>query len=332
MRTQPDVSVVLLTYNHQRFIAQAVESVLAQEGVEFELLIAEDFSTDGTRAMVEEYARQHPNLVRLFLSPRNLNTNDVLSRPIEAARGRYVALLDGDDYWTSPTKLRAQVNYLDAHAECAMCFHNTTVEYEDGSPSHLFHLPVPSKRISHALPAPVSTLADVAPGNFMQTCSVMFRRGLFEFPQWYGGFVVGDWPLHVLNAEHGDIGYLDESMAVYRVHAGGLWSQGMSRYGRREWVDGLAAAYRTLDGHLKGRFAGEFRQRTAGLYLEAAIAAQKDGRTGDTLYYGRRYLAALSPGERLMPGPLFGSVVRSCRAGVGRWLGALRGTRTRGAR
>ncbi|HEY0972515.1 MAG TPA: glycosyltransferase [Gemmatimonadales bacterium] len=309
-----DVSVALITYNHERFVAQAIDSVLEQRGVRLELLIAEDRSTDATRRIVEDYARRHPGLIRLFLSPRNLNTNEVLSRPIEAARGRYVALLDGDDYWTSPHKLRTQVEALDAHPGWAICFHNATVVHDDGTPPHPFHLSRPVHRVSRPLPAPLTTLADIAPGNYMQTCTVMFRRGLFgAFPPWYAGFVVGDWPLHVLNAQHGSIGYLDETLAAYRVHAGGLWSNGMSRYERRQWVDALADAYRVLDEHLDGRFHAEFRRRVTNLYLDAATAAHAAGRTGDAVHHARRYLALLPLGARLLPGPLFRTIVRSWR-------------------
>lgn len=309
-----DVSVVLVTYNHEPFIVQAIESVLAQEDVQYELLISEDCSTDRTGEIVVDYARRYPSRIRLFRSPENLNTNEVLSRAIEAACGRYVALLDGDDYWTSTRKLRTQVDYLDAHRECAICFHNAMVTYEDGTPPHPFHMAVPTYKMSHPLPRPVSTLADVAPGNFMQTCSVIFRRGLFgRFPSWYAGFAVGDWPLHVLNAEHGDIGYLDEIMAAYRVHSGGLWSTGMSRYTRREYADGFAEAYRILNDHLDGRFADEFGQRVTLMYLDAAATVYAAGRTRDALYYVRRYMARLPLRERLLPRRLVRTLLATWR-------------------
>jgi glycosyltransferase involved in cell wall biosynthesis len=96
------VSVSLLTYNHERYIAQAIESVLAQRGVDFELVVSEDHSTDGTRAIVEEYAARHPDRIRVLPSPHNVGMTRAFVRGIEEARGSYVALLDGDDDWTSP--------------------------------------------------------------------------------------------------------------------------------------------------------------------------------------------------------------------------------------
>jgi glycosyltransferase involved in cell wall biosynthesis len=297
------VSVCLLTYNHERYVAQAIDSVLAQEGVDFELVISEDHSTDGTRAIVDAYAVRHPDRIRVLPSPRNVGMTRAFARGIEAARGTYVALLDGDDYWTSPHKLRMQAEYLDAHPACAICFHNVMVHYEDGAvATHPFHGAEPDRYFSRPVPKPVSTLADVAPGNFMQTCSVMFRRGLFgEFPDWYTDLAVADWPLHVLNAEHGDIGYIGETMAVYRVHAGGVWTGSHARYRTRESVDGVVRLYRLLDRHLAGRFAAEFERRIRSLYLDAVRSCYADGRYGDAIHWTRAYLWRLPWRERVWP-------------------------------
>jgi glycosyltransferase involved in cell wall biosynthesis len=309
------VSVAMLTYNHERYIAQAIESVLAQRGVEFELGISEDCSTDRTREIVDEYAARHPDRIRVLPPEPNLGMTRAFVRGLEAATGRYVALLDGDDYWTSPDKLRIQADYLDAHPECAICFHNVTVRYEDGSVEpHPFHTPEPRQYLSRVMPRPVSTLADVVRGNFIQTCSVMFRRGLFDaFPSWFTDLAVADWPLHVLNAEHGDIGYIDADMAVYRVHAGGVWSNALARYRRRDAVERLADVHRILDRHLQGQFTAEFEERLRGLYLEGARSCYTDGRVGDALYYARAYLSQLSWRERAWPRELLRAFIRARR-------------------
>lgn len=215
----PTVSVLVMTYNHAGFIRQALDSVLMQEtSFPYEVLISEDCSTDGTRAIVLDYHRRHPGCIRLLLSERNIRNNTVVTRGIEAARGRYIALLDGDDYWTSPHKLQKQVDFLESHPACTLCFHNATVIDEEGAR--------PPWNWTPAGHPEFSTLADLWMGNFIATCSAMFRRGVFgEVPEWYTDlFPITDWPLHLLNAEQGQIGYLNEVMGVYRYHSRGFYS------------------------------------------------------------------------------------------------------------
>jgi len=224
------VTVSLITYNHAQFIAQAIESVLMQQTrFDFELLIGEDDSRDGTREIVTGYKARYPDRIRLFLNDRK-NVVYVNGKPtgqwnfannIRNTRGEYVALLDGDDYWTSPLKLQKQVDFLEDNRDCALCFHNVRI-LDEAEPTRL--------ELHHTTPMRDKyEIEDLLRGNFMHTCSVVFRSGLFEdFPSWFFKCPLGDWPLHVLNAQHGRIGYLDEVMAVYRKHGKGAWS-GQSR-------------------------------------------------------------------------------------------------------
>lgn len=267
------VSVVVMTYNHERFVRSALDSVIRQDtNFDFEVIITEDCSTDRTAEIIEDFRREYPDKVRLMVSKQNQNDNEVLTRAIESARGDYIALLDGDDFWTSSDKLQIQSDYLDEREECAICFHNVMVRYDDGDHlEHPFHQEDPSTHISAPKPRPVSTLDDIVRQNFIQTCSVVFRRGLFEeFPAWYRAFPLGDWPLHILNAEHGDIGYIDEIMATYRVHSGGLWSMNMSRYDSVDHIDGLIRAYHTINQHFNFRFEASIRKKLPYLHYRAA--------------------------------------------------------------
>ena len=215
----PKVSIRITTYNHEPFIAQAIESVLMQEvNFDYELIIGEDCSTDRTRQIVKDYQRQYPDKIRLLLPERNMGRRHNFLQTLKACRGQYIALLDGDDYWTSPYKLQKQADYLDGHPECAICFHNVMVIHEDEHPPYPFH----AKRLN-----PVLGMEDLLCNNFIPTCSTLFRNGLFvEFPSIFDNLPYSDWPLHVLNAMHGTIGYIDEVMGVYRIHGRGHWSQG----------------------------------------------------------------------------------------------------------
>jgi glycosyltransferase involved in cell wall biosynthesis len=214
------LSVLVVTYNHAAFIAQALDSALMQEtNFPYEIIISEDCSSDGTREIVRDYHQRFPAKTRLILSEHNVASNAVVARGVDAARGDYIALLDGDDYWNSPNKLQKQVDFLEHHPECAICFHNAMVIHESGSQkSH------PWTPANHP---EITTLEDLWMGNYIATCSTMFRKGLFgEFPAWYDSFFpITDWPLHILNAEHGKIGYINEVMGVYRYHSEGYYSQ-----------------------------------------------------------------------------------------------------------
>jgi len=112
----PLVSVCMITHNHEPYIAQAIEGVLSQKtAFPFELIIGEDCSTDATREIVFEYASCHPNLIRVITSETNVGGKANEARVFACARGRYIAVCEGDDFWREPLKLQHQVEYLEAH-------------------------------------------------------------------------------------------------------------------------------------------------------------------------------------------------------------------------
>ena len=247
------VSVCITTYNHEQFIAQALDGVLSQQtNFDYEILLGEDQSSDRTREIAKEYAARHPERIRLFLHDyphdyqRNGGANNFVHN-IKNARGKYIALLDGDDYWTSPQKLQKQVDLLEAHPECSGCFHNVLMDHE-GAPekNRLFHMAPLAKRYFG--------LKDIVSSHFIPTCSTVFRASMFaEFPDWYLEMPMGDWPLHILNAEHGPYAYLDEVMATYRIHGGGVWS-GNSRLAI---LDKTIHVCHRIDRYLIGRHPRE---------------------------------------------------------------------------
>ena len=253
---RPLVSVVMIAFNVERYISQAIDSVLSQNApFRVELIVGEDGSTDSTRAIVEAYARRHRDIVRPVFRDRNLGMNRNFFATWAEARGKYVALLDGDDYWTAPDKLQTQVAYLERNPGCALCFHNVIVVYEDDTPAHPFHLQGPGPRLSTGIPAASSGVRELAGGNFIQTASVMYRGGLVTtLPAWVREMPTYDWPLHLLHAEQGSVDYCDRSLAAYRVHARGMWSSGLSYYRTTEDVDSMIRAFTLVNAHLRGGY------------------------------------------------------------------------------
>jgi glycosyltransferase involved in cell wall biosynthesis len=262
------VSALIVTYNHERFVRQALDSALLQRLPQpFEILVSEDCSTDGTRAIVHEYAERHPQLIRLLLSEQNLHSNEVVARGFRAARGRYVALLDGDDYWTSDDKLRAQVEFLEARPDLTICFHNVQVVDEHSqSMGRLWTAPGQPE---------LSGLHELLRGNPIAASSVVYRRAaVAELPAWYERFFpVTDWPLHVLYAREGRIGYLDRTLGAYRLHSGGLYST----LGEREKLEANADFYRRLRACSSGALAAEVARGQCDYFLGWAEEFRRRG-------------------------------------------------------
>jgi len=239
-----EVSVLVTTYNHEKYIAQALDSVLMQEtDFDYEIVILEDCSTDATREIVLAYQKRHPDKIRLRLATQNECSNKPFVEGFQAAPSPYIAMLDADDYWTSPKKLQKQVEFLDAHPECALCFHNALRIYEGEKRGALPHNVAGQKRIS--------AIEDIWEHNFIAGCTPMVRKdALGTFPEWYHSLLWGDWPLYILCALHGKIGYIDEIMGVYRIHSQGFWSK-LDVIQKLEW---WIAFYETMNANLGFRF------------------------------------------------------------------------------
>lgn len=228
----PIVSVRTSTYNHGAYIRDCIEGVLSQKtDLPVEYIIGEDCSTDGTREVVFAYAQKYPDIIRVITADRNVGMKANGYRTRSACRGMYVAICEGDDYWTDPLKLQKQVDFLEAYPEYSLCFHNVSMKYEDGSrEQHQAYRPKGMKS--------TITLEDVLWSPLLITCSVMFHNGLLrEYPDWFFEAPFGDWPIFVFLAQRGDLGYLDEVMAVYRVHSGGMYSGAdqITRLQQRLW-------------------------------------------------------------------------------------------------
>jgi len=211
----PMVSVAMITYNHEKFIAQAVDSVLMQETVfGVELVIGEDCSADSTRAIVEGYERRFPDRIRLFVSEKNVGAQRNAARVFAACRGKYVACLEGDDYWTDPHKLQRQVDFLEANPDFVMCCHDVEMTFEgevDRNNPYCRDFPQ------------ISTFDVIWTKHFIPTPSLVYRNHTIEpLPEWYFRTHAGDRALEMMLAHHGKCFYMPEKMAVRHRHPGGI--------------------------------------------------------------------------------------------------------------
>ena len=211
------VTALIVTCNHRPYVAAAIESALMQRTkFSVEILISEDASSDGTEEVVESYATAHPGLIEILSSVRRVGSNEVVARGLRRARGRYIALLYGDDFWISEAKLQIQADYLETHLDFTAIFHNALIASENEVSDRRW---TPSGH-----PAEV-TLDDIWAGNPFATCTGMMRTECVrDIPSWYAEFFpITDWPLYVFCARRGKLAFVDNIVGVYRLHAGGLF-------------------------------------------------------------------------------------------------------------
>lgn len=263
---RPLVSVCVQTYQHAPYIRDALEGILMQKtDFPFEIVLGEDGSTDGNREICIEYADKYPDIIRLFLNSRE-NVVYVKGRPtgrwnflnnLRHARGKYIALLPGDDYWTDPLKLQKQVDVLERHPGIVACHHWYEHRFEDG---RMAKRPPRQGYCSKT----ITTVEDLFANRVrIKARTILFRNIIDEnfFPEWFMTVAFGDVPLSFLLGQYGDFYFIDEPMAVYRITGKGLSGSGspeMMRPSRAtehfsSWID----IWRHLNAHFEYRYNKE---------------------------------------------------------------------------
>lgn len=218
------VSICCITYNHEKYIAQALDGFLKQKtNFDYEIVIGEDCSKDKTLEIIKSYQLEYPDRIKLLEHGTNIGMMPNFIETLQECSGKFIALCEGDDYWTDEYKLQKQVDFLEANGDFAICFHRV-YELSESEEPMLSNLKSFGKEVTY-------TIEDLAESNFIHTASVLFRNGLFgDIPSWFIDSPVGDYPLHMLNARYGLIKFLPEPMAVYRRHNTSVWSRNSYLY------------------------------------------------------------------------------------------------------
>jgi glycosyltransferase involved in cell wall biosynthesis len=273
---RPKVSVLTPTYNQAAFIRDCIEGVLTQKTLfPIEHVIADDGSTDGTQEIIRDYASRHPQILPVMHQYHvggYVNHRDLF----QMARGPYVALCDGDDYFTDPLKLQTQADLLDARPDLALCFHLTRVSYQDVPGKDWVYPP------RDMLPGgyrPRYALTDLMARNLMQTSSVMYRwRFGPVLPDWFIlATMPSDWYLHLLHAEQGDIGFIDKVMSVYRRHGQATYYTSEVNRLEHRHRHGLSElyTYEVVNRHFKGKCGTILRDLAGGVFVDLVMYATK---------------------------------------------------------
>ena len=204
------VNICMITYNHERYISEAIDGILMQEcDFEYELVIGEDYSTDNTRKICEQYAAKYPNKIKLLQSVNNWGMNSNFIRTVKECNSKYIALCEGDDYWTDPLKLQKQVDFLEKNKEYSLCFHRAKKISNNKIVTSSF------EKIVSKTYTGMELLEDI----FMPTASVMFRNNINEDYLFLDNkkIIYGDIFLWLRIASKGKLFCLEDNMSVYRI-------------------------------------------------------------------------------------------------------------------
>lgn len=220
------VSISCITYNHVQYIRQCLDSFLMQKtNFAFEILVHDDCSTDGTTEIIKEYEKKYPNIIKPMYEKENQYQQ---GKPIGSAiwnypraRGKYIALCEGDDYWIDSFKLQRQVEFMELHPDYSLCFHNYFQLLPDKK------LVAVTKNLENASICSIYD-AILTGGGYMGTNTMLFRATtISNYPVW-ATRGVGDFPLMLILFHLGKVAYLDFMGSVYRINSIGSWSERMN--------------------------------------------------------------------------------------------------------
>jgi len=210
----PVVSVAMTAFNSAKWISRALDSVISQQvSFPLEIVVGDDCSTDETARIAHSYHQRYPDMIRVLNRPENIGIQHNYYDTFRHCRGKFIAWLDADDYWTDPNKLRIQVSLLEQDASVSVCCHFVRWVTSDGA--------IQRERFPH-LPAGRYGIDDILRSSFIPSPSAVFRNGIQnKLPEWYFNLApITDWPIWILASLSGDIVLLDKVMADYFLTPG----------------------------------------------------------------------------------------------------------------
>ena len=267
---RPLVSICCITYNQALYVRDALEGFLKQKtDFSFEVLIHDDASTDGTAEIIAEYADRYPDCIKPVLqtvnqySIGNIGVSGLFNFP--RAKGRYIAMCEGDDYWTDEDKLQMQADYMEEHPECSLCFHSAGIE-------------LVQKAVTEQRMRPYRKNCIVTPEEIIgktsgyAMASMMFRTDMVkELPDFYKNAPISDIPLQLMAAARGSGYYIDREMCVYRLGGAASWTrlmkQGNYEVKQKHYYKEMKKMYQGFDRDSGGRYHREVNTAIRRLYF-----------------------------------------------------------------
>ena len=264
---KPLVSICCLTYNHAPYVAQALDGMLMQKDVDFEILIHDDASTDGTDEIIRDYECRYPDIIKALYEKENqyslyaakgfTNTSAIFNFP--RAKGKYIAMCEGDDFWNDEHKLSIQSSYMEEHDDCTLSFHSA-------------HMIVGSADKPSGMMRPYKQERMVTPQEIIDkksgypTASLMLRTDvMMKLPQFYMKAPIGDIPIQLTMAADGYGYYFDMPMCTYRYARSGSWTQELltspdAKARQARYAQQMKEMYGRFDEYTHGRYHDEVRR------------------------------------------------------------------------
>jgi glycosyltransferase involved in cell wall biosynthesis len=252
--SKPIVSICCITYNHEKYISEAIDSFLMQEtDFPFEIVIGEDCSTDNTIKIIEKYIGMYPNIIRLITSKKNVGMLKNGHRILMKSKGIYLTSCEGDDYWTDSNKLQIQVDAMEKNPEISMCFHLSSTLDNKG-------IIEPPKYIKKNKIYDIKKLI-TSEFHFVQTNTIIFKKEslknlnfdlLFESP-------VGDVWLKISSAMPNGALFINRNMSIYRKRSIGSWTSSMEEDNRfLEYISDMMKSIDNFDRYWDFKYTKDF--------------------------------------------------------------------------
>ncbi len=252
------VDILMITRNHKNYIQQAVESVLAQStSFKIRLVIGDDASTDGTSQFLSELGASFPNLIQVKTQSSCLGIFANFQDTLKRCNAEYVALLEGDDYWTDTLKLQKQIDFLDQHPDIMLSTHAVRIE-KNGL--------LTNQQFSKASPG-IKITKDLFKQNFPTAASVFRRSAIPVLPEWFPTYGLIDWPLWLVISTKGKMHLMKENMAVYRCQSQGFWTS-KTKSEQDELIEKTFSLFAEHNEHFRKPLTRMLKRRRAQRALE----------------------------------------------------------------
>lgn len=273
------VAIWCLVYNHEPYLRECLDGFVMQKtNFRFVAIVHEDVSKDGSAAIIREYEEKYPDIFRPIYETENQwskpdgSLGRIMGAAIDATGAKYIAMCEGDDYWTDPYKLQKQVDFMESHPDYVACFHNAVIDY--GSSRRLFN----SLNENH-----YPTTEDIIERKwFISTQTLLYRNLHLQCPEWGYKVINGDYLNELLLAKEGKFYYMDDVMAVYRRFGQGV-SVTLANDETKQY-DGLIYLLSNMKEYYAGAYVDSF-DRSIANYEKKKQDCQKE------LYYNQHPLA-----------------------------------------